>query len=175
MQAYSAIYIHQAFGGNLTPDLSASTKIQDCVHGLGREASKEMSGDNNCFFFLFRWAAAEAGFQGSIEPQGCGLCSSTVGELSLPSVGRGYFYPANWAKMITTAAPHACIILLVLISCISIPLHKCQMKAANRVLLLQDATGNEKYCDINKKPVTPACVVLLWPGDTESPHSSSPQ
>lgn len=29
------------------------------------------------------------------------------------------------------------------------------MKAVNRVLRLQDATGNEKYCDINKKPVTP--------------------
>lgn len=29
------------------------------------------------------------------------------------------------------------------------------MKAVNKVLLLQDATGKEKYCDINKKPVTP--------------------
>lgn len=107
----------------MNPDLSASTKTQARVHGLGREASKGMGRDNNWFFSLFRWAAAEAGFQGSAEPRGCGLCSSTAGELPLPSAGRGYFYPANWAKMITTATPHACIIPLALISYISIPLH----------------------------------------------------
>lgn len=33
------------------------------------------------------------------------------------------------------------------------------MKAVNKALLSQDATGNEKYCDINKKPVTPPAWV----------------
>lgn len=123
--AYSAIYIHLVFGGNLSPDLSASTKTHAHVQGLGREAAKGMDRDNNCFFSLFRWAAAEAGLQGSAEPRGRGLCSSAAGELPLPRAGRGYFYPANWAKMIATAAaaPCACIIPLALISYISIPLH----------------------------------------------------
>lgn len=122
---YSAIYIHLVFGANLSPDLSASTKTQAHVQGLGTEAEKGMDSYNSCFFSLFRWAAAEAGFQGSTEPWGRGLCSSTARELPLPSAGRGYFYPANWAKMITTAtaAPHACIKPLALISYISIPLH----------------------------------------------------
>lgn len=84
-----------------------------------------MDRDSNCFFSLFRWAAAEAGLQGSAEPWGGGLCSSTARELPLPSAGRGYFYPANWAKMIAAAAatPRARITPLALISYISIPLH----------------------------------------------------
>lgn len=122
--AYSAIYIHLVFGDNLSPDLSTNTETQAHIQGLGREAAKGIERDSSCFFSLFRWAAAEAGFQGSAEPWGGGLCSSPAGELPLPSAGRGYFYPANRAKMIAAAAaPHARITPLALISYISIPLH----------------------------------------------------
>lgn len=99
--------------------VTASPQTHACVHGWGREAAKGRDVNRGNIFLLVlgrQWEKSRAW-------QGAGCAPPQLGASSSQGQ-RVYFDASVRAKMTaTTAAPPFCITSLLLISCISAPLH----------------------------------------------------